>query len=226
VTSRRSRETERVALLTAEYQSLRVESMESFRTAQSIIQWTLATYGVLFGAGFIALQADVDTPFRSVADIGAVIIFAALPGLVTAATWQWLGEITRMERVGAFLRGFEHSLVRTATNPAWPQSLTWESFLGGSATSGGHKRQIPYLGTACMFAGILLAPIWLSAHVQTAFLAAHPDWQWIQPLFWIWDIGIGVVFFGVSAWLGLSVRKLGRQRFEPVTGTLVDVTAP
>jgi hypothetical protein len=219
-----ARDAERLALLTAEYESLRVESMESFRTAQSIIQWTLATYGVLFGAGFIALQANVTPAFRVVSDFGAILIFAALPGFVTAATWQWLGEITRMERVGAYLRGFEEALVpRSGPVRAWPRSLAWETFLGGTAKASGNKRKIPYVGTACMFAGILIAPIWLSAHAQTAFLAAHPDWIWIQPGFWVWDIGIAVVFFAVSLRLGFAVQKLGGQRYDIEREELVDV---
>jgi hypothetical protein len=214
-----------VALLAAEYESVRAESIESFRTAQSIIQWTLASYGVLFGAGFLTMQVDIAPQFRFTADLGTVVIFAALPGLVTAATWQWLGEITRMERAGAYLRGLEAALRKHRQPKApWPYVLNWETYLRGTTSKGAkrdYKRHAPYLGTAMMFGGITAVPLVLSGYLQTAFLACHHGQGWWQPIFWVWDIGIAVTFLTVSITLGLDVVKLGSKRYDAATDGLV-----
>ena len=202
-------------LIVEEYRSLRTESIQSFQNAQSIIQWSLATYGVLFGAALVALSQDLTGPVQSFVAYASLIIFTFLiPGLVCAATWQWLGEITRMERVGVFLRGFETNLRQAGlhqTIPGLRSPLNWESFLAGGTR--GRKRTAPYLGTAFMFGGsfcvsLIFAFVWHSIYFNGR--------QYFFPEF-IWLIGgicIFILYVWVSVAMGVAVIKLGKKRYD------------
>jgi hypothetical protein len=208
-------------LFLAEYQSVRLESVQSFENAQSIIKWSLATYGVLFGAGLIAATQPTETEFAPLLKYASLVIYSILlPGLVCVATWQWLGEITRMERVGVYLRGLERA-VRNATEageidtfPGIASPLGWETFLFGKKKA--KKRSFPYVGSAGMFGGAFLsslafASFWLVDVYQGD---TSCDWAWwLIPM-----IGIFVLFLTVSLVTGLKVVRLGGDIFDPLTG--------
>lgn len=213
-------------LLVQEYASVRAEAIQSFENSQSIIQWSLATYGVLFGAGLIASRQEGSQTANDFVAYAALVIFSlVLPGLVCAATWQWLGEITRMERTGVFLRGLEHAL-RSAghaqLSPGLRFALNWETFLVGGP---GRKRLAPYLGTAIMFAGSLLSSVafafmWLWSHFG-AETWRFPNVAWI-----IAATSILVLYFWVSLTLGVSVLRLGRQQYDFGTGDVISIQVP
>jgi hypothetical protein len=205
-------------LLQSEYVSLRAESVQSFASAQSIIQWSLATYGVLFGAALVVLSRQSDPSYKTFHDIAVLVIFTVLlPGLMCAATWQWLGEITRMERVGMYLRGLERYLARQGQNG---QSLSegdqlsplnWETFL--NSESGARKRNAPYVGTAAMFAGAFLSSLLLAGFWQFHLFAG--SWWHFPFIFWpITGILFVAVFFFVSLMLGRSVTLMGNERYN------------
>lgn len=205
-------------LLQSEYVSLRAESVQSFASAQSIIQWSLATYGVLFGAALVVLSRETDPAAKAFNDNAVLLIFTVLlPGLMCAATWQWLGEITRMERVGMYLRGFERHLAlqesQGSSVPAnsRPGPLHWETFL--NSEGGARKRNAPYVGTAAMFAGAFLSSLLLAGFWQ---LSLFGDTWWHLPfIFWpILSILFIAAFFGVSFMLGRSVIMMGKERYN------------
>lgn len=205
------------ALLVAEYESVRQESIASFGNAQSIIQWSLATYGVVFGAGIVALTSDVPSTLERVVGFIAVVIFAAiLPGLICAATWQWLGEIGRMERVGAYLRGLEISL---RTQPSGiPRPLGWESFLSSKIAT--NKSLWPYIGTALMYGGTVVVALVIAWNLQDNYFTSPHDQGWLA--FWrTLNIVAFLAFAFVSVPLGVKTIVLGRRRLDFSSGKLV-----
>lgn len=206
------------ALTAAEYSSVRAESLQSFATSQSIIQWSLATYGLLFGAGLVAIGNDVSEALQDAVPWMAAIIYGLLlPGLICAASWSWIGEIRRMERAGAYLRGFEQQMRKvTSTGTASIAGpLNWESFLVQASVKG----WAPYLGTAMLFFGGILTSeffcgIWLSRIVATE----RWDAAWFQVAgFWA-IVGSGtalVIFFLWESFRsGMAVVRLGRQYYD------------
>lgn len=211
-------------LMVAEYASIRAEALESFSTAQSIIQWSLATYGVLFGAGLLAASSQIAAVFSSTASWMAALIYGALlPGLVCAASWSWIGETRRMERTGAFLRGFERR-VHAETSKSRSSiigPLNWEAFLAGSRShpAAPVKGWAPYLGTSMLFGGSLAASvaffyIWADRLVSMSGRSAG---MWV-----LIGINLGMVslFVGVSIHAGIGVVRLGNQYFDFETHTL------
>lgn len=212
-----------MSLVVAEYQSVRLESVQSFENAQSIIKWSLATYGVLFGAGLVAATRTTLPEFVPLIGYASLVIYSILlPGLVCVASWQWLGEITRMERVGVYLRGMERAIrnavdsgeIDTFCGIASP--LGWETFLSGSGKS--RKRILPYVGAAGMFAGAFLssfafASFWLAAVYEGQ---ANGAWAW-----WLVPIVVlFVLFFTASIVMGIKAMHLGGDIFNPSTGVV------
>lgn len=201
----------------AEYSSIRSESIQSFATSQSIIQWSLATYGVLFGAGLLAANNEIaDDLAPTVSWMAAIIYGALLPGLVCAAAWSWIGEIRRMERTGAYLRGVELHLgretIRSSSSVVGP--LNWESFLAGdrSVKSSSIKGWAPYLGTAMLFAGSIFASILFFFFWMYKILEA--GWT---PGVWVLfatDALLLLIFVVVCVHTGIGVVWLGNQYFD------------
>lgn len=208
-------------LLQSEYLSLRAESVQSFVSAQSIIQWSLATYSVLFGGALVVVAQQIDSAYKSFNANAILLIFTVLlPGLMCAATWQWLGEITRMERIGMYLRGLERYLDQEATNdsviPAGDQlsPLHWETFL--NSEGGNHKRNAPYVGTAAMFAGAFLVSLSMAGFWQYKLFG--DAWWQFPSIFWpLVGVLFIAVFFAVSIMLGRSVIVMGSERFNIAT---------
>lgn len=199
---------------------MRAESVQSFANAQSIIQWSLATYGVLFAGALVLLTQSVEPANSSFRDVAILLIFTVLlPGLICAATWQWLGEITRMERVGMYLRGLERHLNNNANyNPRLvindAPSLHWETFLNSEGRA--RKRNAPYVGTAAMFAGALLVSLSLAGVWQSRLFGG--EWWSFPTVLWpATGILLGVIFFVVSLLLGRSVVVMGNERYNFTT---------
>jgi hypothetical protein len=201
----------------AEYASIRTESIQSFATSQSIIQWSLATYGVLFGAGLLAANSGISKDLApTVAWMAAVIYGALLPGLICAAAWSWIGEIRRMERTGAYLRGVETHLrqetKRSSSSVVGP--LNWETFLAGdpSTKGSGIKGWAPYLGTAMLFGGSILASViffffWM-------FVIVEGGWNPGVWLLIVTDAALLSTFVIVGVYTGVGVVWLGNQYFD------------
>ena len=218
------------ALTAAEYASVRDESLQSFATSQSIIQWSLATYGVLFAAGLLAAGDQIAPDFApSVLWMAALIYGLLLPGLVCAAAWSWIGEIKRTERVGVYLRGVERRVnaetQRSSSSVVGP--LNWETFLTGSSQSTAPpvKGWAPYLGTAMLFGGGIISSVvffyfWVNRIFETD-----------GPTFGLWlligaDAAVVLLFFGVCVHAGLGVVVMGNQFYDFETRSLLWIRKP
>ncbi len=201
----------------AEYSSIRAESIQSFATSQSIIQWSLATYGVLFGAGLLAANSEIAEDLAPIVSLMAAMIYGVLlPGLVCAAAWSWIGEIRRMERTGAYLRGVEiHLREETRRGTASVIGpLNWESFLAGdpSLKSSSIKGLAPYLGTAMLFGGSMFASVvffffWMYQILERGWNAG----VWVLL---VTDAALIAIFLGVCIYTGFGVVWLGNQFFD------------
>jgi hypothetical protein len=108
-------------LVVQEYVSLRNESLAAKQNQQTILQWTLATVGVVIAASVAASIATGDlsaTERPGVLFVGAALTGFVLPTVIACALGIWLGEVGRMERAGHFLRSRE---------AAWSQGLAINS---------------------------------------------------------------------------------------------------
>jgi len=218
------------ALTSAEYSSIREESIQSFATSQSIIQWSLATYGVLFGAGLLAANGDIDSNLvESVTWMAALIYGLLLPGLVCAAAWSWIGEIRRMERTGVYVRGLERRLraqtERSRSSVVGP--LNWESFLAGNQEKGAPsvKGWTPYLGTAMLFGGgVISSVVFFYIWLDRLFTATN-DHLGVWALVAV-DSLLVILFLVVCIVTGLGVVDLGNRYFDFQSQTIRTIKQP
>jgi hypothetical protein len=211
-------------LLIAEYGSIREEVHRALEYAQGIVKWSIAAFGVIFAAGLVALEAAVPAaPVPRGADalpidfagLCALVVFSAfLPGLITAAAWTWLGELLRMERAGAYLRGLEHQI---SLNPLMLSSLgsfplRWETTLHTRSTQQDdpmRKQVIAYLGTAALFFGSILASLIFAVITLFEIGGSYP---WISAAAIALAALILVVFVYFSFRSLWRIWALGRHR--------------
>lgn len=137
---RRSTESHVRELLVQEYVSLRAESLAAKQNQQTILQWTLATVGIVVAASVAAVAALKDLNAASQLAINAATAIMAglcIPVIVALAFGIWLGELNRMQRAGQFLRSREAAWSRglaAESDPDDPHSghlLLWETLIAG-----------------------------------------------------------------------------------------------
>ena len=141
-----------------EYQSLREESAQARNAQQTILQWSLGAFSLVFAA---ALSTSTSaTP--AIERLRMAVFAFALPFLVIGSCLAWVGELIRMRRVGSYLRGRERtfwpewedevqaSFVRDRTS--YP--LLWENYIASKGPEPGqHKQWEGYLGAALIYGG-------------------------------------------------------------------------
>lgn len=227
-------------LLKLEYQSLREESAQARAAQQQILQWSLATFAAFFAAGIVLVAQDkVSITSGTAGSVYLVVLGLALPGLVIASSWAWMGELIRMERAGHYLRGLERSVsVQLGTSPA---PLRWETHIALGAVHGGSydkllapdegpppnegrpeqhehpegtgrgKQQLGYVGSAGLYAGVLLLSLVL-------FFMAWQSHQWDtdtpSAVVYGWLVVEGlflVIFSGAGLMTKKSLKAIGRD---------------
>ncbi len=147
------------SLVLAEHATLHEEVLRSYAFAQNIVNWTLASFGVVFTAGVLIFQevGSEDTAMGPrLLELALLLYGFGLPGILWAGAWTWLGELARAERAGAYLRGLEADLARTPNSRVLGfEPLRWERFIHTQRhTKSVFRKQIaPYLGTAALFFG-------------------------------------------------------------------------
>jgi hypothetical protein len=94
-------ENEMLRLFAEEYRSLRDESAQARETQHKVLEWTVSAFAALFVAALV-IPASSDAG-QTVA-LRLLLFGLVLPLLLIASAVVWLGEIYRMERVGAYLR--------------------------------------------------------------------------------------------------------------------------
>jgi hypothetical protein len=202
------------ALVLREYETLREEVFRSYEYGQGIVRWSIGAYGAIFAAGLLAGEsAGRDASPNEFTAVAALVIFGlVLPGLICAATWTWLGELTRAERAGAYLRAVEHELKssRAASGPLGHAPLRWETYIHDSRKSKTPmgKQVAAYLGTAGLFVGGFAVSIGFAAFWRNEIWPWR-DWNVVATGATIVPVMLFVLFLGVSTALGRRLLRLG-----------------
>ncbi|MDR1442332.1 MAG: hypothetical protein LBJ02_08105 [Bifidobacteriaceae bacterium] len=199
-----------VSLLVEEYKSIRDESLRSLSYAGTTIRWAVGLYGVMFSAGIGLLTLSAGSPLS--ADVALLLFGLVIPCVTWVSSWNWLGEVRRSQRAGAYVRRRERQI---ANIPGIDHAfgfapLNWESYLAGGESGSWHKTLLPYLPLGAGFCGATLVSIavfvmeWQSCSGQHSCHAA----TWV---FWcvIGLEGLFAAFTLVLAFLG--VYRLGRD---------------
>ena len=144
------------AQIVAEYTSLRDESRQAQTSAQGAVSWSLSIYGVIFGAGLLAFSQNTSVSAGHILYVISLFVFAvAAPGVACVGAWTWLGELGRMERAGAQLRGIEASVaaIPRISSLSLSYPITQETYI---ATHQGRKERFgkqrtSYIATSGVF---------------------------------------------------------------------------
>lgn len=122
-----------------EYKALRAEVLTSMQTQQGSLGFGTAALGILAAGGFNAWEHDLP----------AVLVFlAGLPTLSGLVVIIWMGELTRMQRAGAFVKTLEGRINAELAPLGKGEALSWEHFL----RQYGLKLEWNYRAIVAMFA--------------------------------------------------------------------------
>jgi hypothetical protein len=211
------------AFLLAEHTALRAELVSIHTSAQSTIQWTLATFSAVFGAGLISIAAVTGTQ-GAATDLlfGAVLLFGyALPAVIWSGALSWIGAMTRAERIGGYLRGFEQriSAIDSFSSDFGFPILNWETFISSATESKlWRKSAAPFIGVAALFFGCATLSVATSV-VAWSIANRNYDPKLSSLIPW----GASVLHIGLAAWSmrsGNVVLKMGRQPAMVITSKL------
>lgn len=157
-----------LAFLLAEYQSLREESAHARQAQQSTLTWSLAVIGAVFAGGLVFVSTIVSptslAPAMAV-NFYALVFGVALPGYAYFAAVTYVGELARMERAGAYLRGLEKDLRLYQMFPRAP--LRWETTLALEKYND-IKLKSPAIGAMGLYFGsflVSLSAFWLGTSI-------------------------------------------------------------
>lgn len=121
------------SLIVAEYTGIREEIGRAQERAGAIVNWTSGSFAALFGAGVLAastaLLSSATLSARFVVLFGTIAVFGvALPALLFAGEYAWIGEYRSIARFGAYLRSLERSVaaVPGARAALGVEPLRWE----------------------------------------------------------------------------------------------------
>ena len=200
-----------IAMIVAEYNSLKAEVIYALNAAQGVMKWSLSGFGVMFTAGWAVVYQYIDGGTKSVllGYLSPLIFGGAAPGLIIVGAWTWLGELSRMERVATRLRAIEQrvareSQVREVINaaPAVEETFiaqAWQRTKIPKQTEKQVKSPLEYLATAgWYFLGMVIS---LCATVLILLAIPSPipaDRFWIA---WVIVPVPMVVFLGSCFWL-------------------------
>lgn len=202
------------SLVVAEYNALRGEVQQAMDTAQGAVRWSTATFGVLLAAGLVASNSATQNSANQWAGVAALLIFGlALPGLVCSGAWTWLGELHRMERAGAHLRGIETRVGRIGGTgalldgqPIWQERFIVAARSNKAAVG---KQSLAYASTALLFGGAAgtSLTIFLGWH-REMFHWGSSAWGLLAWTTMAGSLTIFATFLVVSVWLGVRLLAL------------------
>lgn len=194
------------ALLVQEYASLRSESLSAKQNQQTILQWTLATVGIVIAAGIAAAAGlkDLDAVGRFGLNLATTVLVGALvPVVVSCAFGIWMGELFRMERAGQFLRDREVAWSGGAARSADPRDpqyglmLLWENLLADATRARDYPKNL--LGGAASV-GLFVSLSFFSLTTGVA-VAIGPGGMLtdlptgLEPTVVVWVTGVWVALF-------------------------------
>ena len=187
------------------------------------MNWSLAGLPALFGGGLVYATGTLksDHPHPVNAAIFFLIFGVVIPGFAIASIITYVGEISRMERAGRYLRGFEIALVRERVSGRAP--LLWERFLAEGdvehtrgSTPKMRKSAVPYVGGFMLYCGgmiaswLICAMPWADGSYANALRSAHvtSPFGWDLPLIGMLAVATGITV--AIAWVGLQAFAIRR----------------
>ncbi|ODT09277.1 MAG: hypothetical protein ABS61_13745 [Microbacterium sp. SCN 70-18] len=219
-------------LLVQEYVSLRNESLSAKQNQQTILQWAIATAGIVVAASIAVGGAleEVDALGRfSLNFASAVLVGGLMPVVVSCAFGNWLGELHRMERAGQFLREREAAWSGGAarsgdpSDPEYALVLLWESLLVNDSISErfsknrlGSAASVGLFLVLAMFslaAGVIIVvgPGGTLANLPEAF-----DPVVVTACTWVW---VGIYLIANAVFFYKPVKKFAAETTQKTTGT-------
>ena len=190
------------ALLVAEYTGIRDEIGRAQERAGAIVNWMSGSFAALFGAGVLATSTALLS--SATPDAQFVVLFAtiavfgtALPALLFAGEYAWIGEHRSIARFGAYLRSLERSIAAMPNLRAalGAEPLRWERV---HRSTDPHVQEIvgpstgPYRG-AWVFFRVLCATatagaafVWWLLYVRTATSWDPSSLLWAIPMALVW----------------------------------------
>ena len=207
-----------LALMSAEYESIRQEVTVGQQVQHVVLQWSLAGFAAIFAAGLLVgfdSQASQEGSARD--DLLLVVFGLALPGLVFAAYLAWTGELVRVQRAGRFLRGLEGHLASTlrTSHPAIRDGpLRWETYLAHRSRARrlllSARPQVGYIGGLLVYFGAFC----FSLLIFITALRVR-DFGKHDALFKLIGVGYAVmlviVFFLIAVWLIRGIQKMASE---------------
>lgn len=204
-------------LVVQEYASLRSESQAAKQNQQTILQWTLATAGVVIAAATAAGAAlkDLDDIGRLGLSLATVVLTGGLmPVVVACAFGIWVGELQRMERAGQFLADREKAWSRGRSASARPHDPSnayyplWESLLAdGSSDPEYQKNRLGGAASIALFASVFAFSIGIGI---VLFLGPGGTLSQLPPESSMIAIWVGVI------WLTTLLIVVGAVFVQPV----------
>lgn len=140
----------KVKIMMEEYKSLRSQIRQSLQNRNTILNFCLATIGVILHAGVYALS---DSPSQTSKVLAFFIFSSFLPALSLALLTIWCGEMEFMGRTGFYLLDFEDKIKDIYEKE---KILYWENWVREIDKEGKmiHKIIYPYHAVGALFIGI------------------------------------------------------------------------
>jgi hypothetical protein len=205
-------------LLQAEFLAVRQEISQALTAQQSVLQWSLAAFAAVLGAGLILMSQSPDQITSGVvSDLSLVVFGAALPMASFFSFLVWVGELIRVERAGRYIRGLEKHLAThlRLEHPALTNGpLRWETHnaIGWQrgAGVGRGKQQVGYLGAAGVYFGVHVLSILIFAVqiINHQFPTDETSWK-VASL--TYAVALPGIFLVTGFWLASGLQKAGME---------------
>lgn len=203
-----------------EYRALRAEVLITFQTQHTTLTWGTAALGILIGLGFNAWDERFIAQFT---------FLGAVPAIAYLVLIIWMGELTRMMRVGKYLSELEGRINESLRPQA--AALGWETFLRKEAAVPGKTghRLWNYRAVILVYQSLAVGAVAIgldrrgstSAVTGLIFIAETIAFVLVTAfLYWQWCARIGSARGRVSRSFGSLCRWL---RIPPPRGIAVAV---
>lgn len=207
-------------LVVQEYASLRTESQTAKQNQQTILQWTLATAGVVIAAAIAAGAAlkDLDDVGKLSLSLATVVLIGGLmPAVVACAFGIWIGELQRMERAGQYLAARERAWSRGRSTSALPQDPgsshfpLWESLLAdGTHDPHYQKNRLGGAASISLFGSVFIFSIGVGLVLflgPGGTLSQLPA-DWTTVAVWTAGIWVGTLIVSILCVFVTPIRQL------------------
>ncbi len=137
-----------LAIAIEEYKTLREECLMSIKMQNSILAFGSATIGVVISAGFNVWDKS---------PLPEILFLLLVPAIVYLVIIIWLGEVSRMFRVGRFISTIEIKINKQF--PDMDNPLTWETWLITKQDTGNIPHKIVRIRDIAIFLFFIVVSI-------------------------------------------------------------------